>query len=422
MGNIGRYLVEWVICPNCWQRFEPSDVLFVARHQDLVGDPIAGAENYLRFRPSRFTLEGAAIDPAGLPCDRVACPRCHLEFARSLLEMRPLYLSLVGAPASGKSYLLASMIWKLRQHLPELGLTLNDADPEFNQRIHEYEQTLFLNMNPHQPVAIQKTETEGANLYWKVNFDGQEQLLPRPFQFALARDGSAKDAFTLVLYDNAGEHFLPGQDATRLPVTRHLSRSGAILYLFDPLQDPRIRQKCTIDAVEATGDGRVSVDHAIRQELLLAETAARVRRLRGLSERDRLKIPLIVILPKADVWLHSLLEAETIALLEQMDDARAGLDKSAVRAVSNACRAMLTDICPELVTAAESFYEYVTYLPVTALGQSPVLTESNGRRFYGIKPGEIAPRWVMLPFVYALSLIAPQLCSPEVPSGGCHEL
>jgi len=415
VSTVGRHLVEWVVCPNCWQRFDPSDVLFVARHQDLVGDPIAGSESYQRFRPSRFTLEGAAIDPGGLPCDRIACPRCHIELARSLLELRPLYLSLVGAPASGKSYLLASMTWKLRQHLPELGLTLNDADPELNQRIHEYEQTLFLNADPSEPVAIQKTETDGAYLYWKVNFDGQEQLLPRSFQFALARNGSARVAYTLVLYDNAGEHFLPGQDATRTPVTRHLSSSGAILFLFDPLQDPRIRQKCGADSGEAAGDSRITSGPAIRQELVLTEAAARVRRLRGLSERQRLKIPLIVILSKADVWLDSLLDTQTHGLLEQMDEVRAGLDGQAVRAVSDGCRSMLTEVCPELVTAAESFCQHVTYLPVTALGRSPDLTERSGRRFYGIKPVEIKPRWVTLPFVYALSLIAPQLCPPEAP-------
>ena len=34
----------------------------------------------------------------------------------------------------------------------------------------------------------------------------------------------------LVLYDNAGEHFLPGADQATRPVTRHLGRSEAIVF------------------------------------------------------------------------------------------------------------------------------------------------------------------------------------------------
>jgi hypothetical protein len=35
-----------------------------------------------------------------------------------MLEMEPLFLSILGAPASGKSYFLTAMTWQLRQALP----------------------------------------------------------------------------------------------------------------------------------------------------------------------------------------------------------------------------------------------------------------------------------------------------------------
>ena len=49
----------------------------------------------------------------------------------------------------------------------------------------------------------------------------------------------------LGLYDNAGEHFLPGRDTLGSPVTRHLARSRVLFFLFDPTQDPRFRKACS---------------------------------------------------------------------------------------------------------------------------------------------------------------------------------
>ncbi len=35
-----------------------------------------------------------------------------------MLEMEPLFVSILGAPASGKSYFLTAMTWQLRRTLP----------------------------------------------------------------------------------------------------------------------------------------------------------------------------------------------------------------------------------------------------------------------------------------------------------------
>ena len=53
-----------------------------------------------------------------------------MSVPRALLEMKPVFLSILGAPASGKSYFLASMTWRLRQLLPrQFALNFGDADP-----------------------------------------------------------------------------------------------------------------------------------------------------------------------------------------------------------------------------------------------------------------------------------------------------
>lgn len=104
-----------VTCPHCWHHFPPEETLWISQHPDLLGDARLGGDHQRRFLPARFTVEGDAIDAKGFPCQSLACPNCHLSVPRALLELQPLFASILGAPASGKSYFLAAMTWQLRQ-------------------------------------------------------------------------------------------------------------------------------------------------------------------------------------------------------------------------------------------------------------------------------------------------------------------
>src|SRR5262249_38231646 len=153
----------------------------------------------------------------------------HLPIPRALVELQPLFVSILGAPASGKSYFLTAMTWLLRQTLPRsFALGFGDADPASNRSLNEYEERLFLNENHDRLVALDKTALEG-DLYNTVLFNGQAVSYPRPFIFSLRpldehpnRQAVSKLSRAVCLYDNAGEHFLPGQDTASSPVTRHL--------------------------------------------------------------------------------------------------------------------------------------------------------------------------------------------------------
>ncbi len=66
----------------------------------------------------------------------LACPKCHLPIPRAMLEMESLFISILGAPASGKSYFLTAMTWQLRQILPlNFKIAFTDADPESNRAL-----------------------------------------------------------------------------------------------------------------------------------------------------------------------------------------------------------------------------------------------------------------------------------------------
>jgi DNA helicase HerA-like ATPase len=115
---IGRRVLRRITCPHCWEQFAPERILWISEHSDLLGDPRLGPEHQQRFLPTRFTVAGEAIDGKGFACHSLACPKCHLGVPWALLEMEPLFFSIFGAPASGKSFFLAAMAWELRKTLP----------------------------------------------------------------------------------------------------------------------------------------------------------------------------------------------------------------------------------------------------------------------------------------------------------------
>ena len=79
-----------------------------------------------------------------------------------MIDLPSSFYSIVGAPASGKSYFLTSMIWQLKKNLPRYyNFTISDTDPAFNVVLNNYEQILFLNPEKREYVSLPKTELHG---------------------------------------------------------------------------------------------------------------------------------------------------------------------------------------------------------------------------------------------------------------------
>lgn len=411
-------LLNQIICPHCWEAFSPERSLWISEHADLLGDNRLGRDQQQRFLPSRFTIEGWALDAKGMACQQLACPNCHLGVPRALYEMESLFLSIFGAPASGKSYFLAAMTWELRRVLPlQFLLGFSDADPVMNRSLTEYEEAVFANVEGNNlvPLAnlIRKTEVQGDQ-YDTVSYGTQTVSYPRPFLFSLQPQGShpsvgksVQYGRALCLYDNAGESFQPGADTVSSPVTRHMARSRALFFVFDPLQDARFRSRCTHPAVKA-----VTVK-AARQEPILQEAAARIRKYTGLKQSEKHNVPLIVVLTKCDIWNDQLGEdlPEDPYLTSSGRRARVG-DGAVMHAVQTAvverrselCRRLLLQVCPEIVTAAEGFAREVVYIPVSAIGPTTHLSKDGSQLI--IRPAEASPHWVTVPITYALAKYA----------------
>lgn len=400
-----------VTCPHCWSEFPPEQALWIAQHPDLVGDPRLGADQPQRFLPTRFNVQGAAIDARGFACHGLACPKCHLGVPRPLFEMQPMFISILGSPASGKSYFLAAMSWRLRQTLPKhFAVGFNDADPALNNRLQEYESLQFLNPNQEALVAIEKTETQG-DLYDMVLFGDQAVSYPRPFIFSMMplqghpNHDAGKAARAICLYDNAGESFLPGEDSATNPVTRHLALSRVLMFLFDPTQDMRYRRLCsgkTADPQMMERTERLQRERAVRQEAILSEAAARVRRYAGLGQSQKHQRPLIVVVTKFDSWKHLLAGATLPAVrIANLAGTQSAVNLEGVEEVSKLVRALLWKVSPEIVSAAESFAANVIYIPVSATGRGPEIDPQTGA--LGFRAKDMRPIWVEVPMLYSLA-------------------
>ena len=368
-----RDLVRKLNCPHCWHGFPPSDALFVAEDPRLLGDPVAGPDEGLRFLPSRFDLTGAAIDPEGARCTRLACPRCRQEFPRAMIEVPAGIVSVVGSPGAGKSHLLASAAWSLRRHGAALGVEIVDAEPRVNARLHAAENMLFAGPGASRRTRLAKTEIAGGDGYRSVRVDGREETVPAPFVFLVRGVGQAVSERLMVLYDNAGEHFLPGADEATRPVTRHLGRSEAIVFVLDPTQDAGFRAAAGLP--EASGV-------TARQDVVLAEMAARVRHHRGRRADEPVEVPLVVAMAKADLWA-----ARAGVDLATEPCAAGRIDVERLRQAHRAMRSMCERAAPEFVAALRAGFQRALLVPCSALG-------AEGE-------GAIEPRWAAMPLLAA---------------------
>ena len=410
MKTVSTELLNTATCPNCWTDFAVEDVKWISAHEELLGDYRLGEDYQQRFRPTRFNVNGNAVDVKGISCQELACPNCHLKIPRSVLVFRPFFLSIAGTPSCGKSFYLASMAWQLRKTLPnEFQLQLSDSDGECNKILNDYEEQLFFNPDSSKMAKLAKTDVIG-DWYSLVQYENQTVTYPKPFYFDLRPANEhvnverARHLSRLFcLYDNAGESFLPGADTVTSPVTRHLGLAESWLFCFDPTQDPRFRR----ELIGKSHDHQV-VEGPVtaRQESVLNEMINRIRRHSSMGLKEKSNKPLIVVCTKFDAW--STLLGELPSPWGQTSNSGKGvLNISRVEQVSDRLRSILQAHCPEVVAAAQSISSRVYFVPVSATGTAPVKDPKTGD--YMIRTDMIDPQWCEVPVLLAMAHRAPKL-------------
>jgi len=389
-------------CPVCWLKFDRGDTMNVAVHASLRGDPMLGEAHMQRFSATRFNDRGQAVDAMGIPAPDLACPHCRRKLPPGFLDAPHHIFSIVGAPSSGKSYYLSVLVKMLQTTLfQQFGVVFRDADPSENVILNQMKTQLFTASTPEEAV-LAKTELEGA-MYETLPRLGRKVRLPKPFIFNLSNPRDHSQDFSVVFYDNAGEHFEPTRNSADSPGAQHIAAASGIFFLFDPLHNAEFRRRLI-----GLDDPQLEARRMDQQDVILAETEVRIKSLLGLDSRQRIATPLAVIVGKSDTWTPLLGDAEIRSPLS------AGrLDLGIVKANSQLVRALLLEVCPAIVANAEAISSDIMYFAASPLGSSPVeFTDSRGIKMIGADPQKLAPRDAEIPTLWVLSRVAPGMVPP----------
>lgn len=389
-------------CPVCWLKFEQGDIMHLATHDSLRGDPVLGEDAAQRFLATRFNDRGQALDALGLPCTEIACPHCRRVLPPGFTEMTHHIISIVGDQSAGKSYYLSVLLKMLPASLyANFSVVFQDADPAGNALINEMKQTLFGAETP-EGARLVKTQLEGG-MYVRLPRYGRVVALPKPFVFSVASCQDADRRCSLIFYDNAGEHFQPGRDSADSPGAQHVASSAGIIFLFDPFNSPDFRRE-----ISDRGDPQLEKPVMDQQSVILSEMKVRIAKLLKLELKERIDTPLAVLIGKCDAWLHLL---GPDALRDAVVAGR--LDLDAIAYNSGLVRQLMKRIYPSIVANAETISRRVLFFPVSSFGHAPVRL---GPGDFVPDPRQLKPFQVEIPMLWILSCIEPALV-PGQPAG-----
>ena len=383
-------------CPYCWESFDAPQVKAIAVHEDLRGDRLLGPDAMLRFPPTKFGPSGQPEDASGTACPDRACPHCHQRLPPKFLEISSKIFSLVGSARSGKSYLLAVLALYLPDFLAEnLKIRWEDHDPEGNILLNDLKNRLLAAGDP-EVAAIAKTAVGGVT-YMNVQLGGRAVSMPRPFSYQISRE--SRESLVGVFYDNAGEHFTPQVSSDQNPGALHVSKAAGIMFLYDPLGNPVIKERLRDLGVE---DPQIDSDFADYQAVILAEMKTRIARMRNLGPDAQLGVPLAFLVGKHDAWADIFEDPST----QPRAVVREGkFDLEAVEENSWQARTFLNHFCPSVVQNAEALAPNIKYFPISAFGHTPVPTAKG----FAPDPRRIKPRLVEAPILWLLHQIRPEL-------------
>ena len=384
-------------CPVCWLRFDKGDIMHIAVHDSLRGDPALGEDAQQRFLATRFNNAGQALDAMSLPCSEIACPHCRRKLPPGYLELPHHIVSIVGDQSAGKSYYLSVLTKTLAATLyRQFGIVFEDSDPTGNAPVNDMRKALFGAQTPAQ-ARLAKTQFEGA-MYERLPRQGRIVALPRPFVYTLEPSEKSRERCALIFYDNAGEHFQPGVNVVEQPGAQHVASAAGIVFLFDPFNSPEFRGR-----LRDTKDPQMEKPIVDQQDIILAEMRARILSIRNLRVGDKISTPLAFVVGKCDGWLQ-LLNGTPL----RYPIATGKLDIDAIEENSTRVHDILHELCPAVVANAEAISDNLMYFAVSSFGHTPVKITTDAREVaYVPDPARLQPVQVEIPLLWILSQIRP---------------
>lgn len=387
-----------IVCPHCFIKFDPEEVVFRAAHHKENDPEYALQEDDAldRYR-SKFNLDSvgeveAVISPVTIPEEnkiysdhvlvgltdkhgvqtrRRLCPNCHNELQISAGKVPSNIISIVGATSVGKSVYMTSLIHTL-QHVT--ASNFNAACIPMNAELSRRFRTYYEDPIFEQGVMLGATQ--------KI-----EKMEPFIFNFVFKDESVAP--LTLVFFDVAGEGMTDRQYMDIY--ASHIQNSSGILFMVDPLQIKTIRERLMLGLGEDSGD--LAPRHAEPRDVIITMFENFI----GHQDRSKTSIPTAIVLTKSDMLKH--LKEEDGDYINTNSNVfrnvvHAGyLNLEEFNNINGEIRRFIEKVDRPFKDAVDVYFDNAAYFAVSALGSNPV-----NKRVEGV----VTPIRVDEPFVWLL--------------------
>ncbi|MDF2958444.1 MAG: hypothetical protein K0S39_179 [Paenibacillus sp.] len=371
-----------IVCPYCFSKFEPDEVVFRASHvKDNDDDFMLQEDRKLsewrrKFNLSQADME-AVIDPVTIPDEnktytqnvlvavtdrygettkRRLCPNCHNELPISAGKVPSNIISIVGASQVGKSVYMTSLIHTLQ----------NSTASNFNAACMPLSAEISrkFRQNYHEPIFDRGSMLQSTN--------PNEQQEPFIFQFVFKDDREAP--LTLVFFDVAGEGMV---EREYLDIyASHIKNSSGILFLVDPLQIRSIRDKARIHIGEEEGEFANRYDEPREVVISLFENFI------AHQQNSKTDIPTAIVLTKSDM-LKYLMEEDSEYIRPNSNVFRnvvhkGFLNNTEFENINGEISRFIETVDRPFKDAVDVYFNNTAFFAVSALGANPVNKQIAG--------------------------------------------
>ncbi|SLK06514.1 MULTISPECIES: TRAFAC clade GTPase domain-containing protein [unclassified Paenibacillus] len=378
-----RPLFYDIVCPYCFSKFSPEEVVFrAAHHRDDDEDYALGEDAKLNRYRERFGLDTvfdmeAVLAPHDVPEEhriysdnivmglndrygvvtrRRLCPQCHNELPVTAGKAPSNIISIIGASQVGKSVYMTSLIHTLQHYTADhFDAACMPLNAEISRRFRaDYEEPLF----------------ERGDLLDST----QKEKLQEPFIFQFVFKDEDKAPLTLVFFDVAGEGMVE-QDYLGLH-GQHIKNSAGILFMVDPLQIRSIRDKIRINLGNEPGEWTPRYDEP--RDVVLTMFGDFI----AYQDKAKTNIPTAVVLTKSDM-LHSLKDEEGDYIKSNSNVFRNMVhrdwfDLTEFENIDGEIRRFIEKVDRPFKGTMDVYFKDTAYFAVSALGSNPVNMKLQG--------------------------------------------
>ncbi|PQP84483.1 hypothetical protein C0Q44_07960 [Paenibacillus sp. PCH8] len=378
-----RPLFYDIVCPYCFSKFSPEEVVFrAAHHRDDDEDYALGEDAKLNRYRERFGLDTvfdmeAVLAPHDVPEEhriysdnivmglndrygvvtrRRLCPQCHNELPVTAGKAPSNIISIIGASQVGKSVYMTSLIHTLQHYTADhFDAACMPLNAEISRRFRaDYEEPLF----------------ERGDLLDST----QKEKLQEPFIFQFVFKDEDKSPLTLVFFDVAGEGMVE-QDYLGLH-GQHIKNSAGILFMVDPLQIRSIRDKIRINLGNEPGEWTPRYDEP--RDVVLTMFGDFI----AYQDKAKTNIPTAVVLTKSDM-LHSLKDEEGDYIKSNSNVFRNMVhrdyfDLTEFENIDGEIRRFIEKVDRPFKGTMDVYFKDTAYFAVSALGSNPVDMKLQG--------------------------------------------